>query len=279
MFKRHKYSALFARYDLAGAEFDDLVAHVKENGLQTPITLLNGEILDGWNRYQACLAGEVEPDLADFHGTDDQAWEYVRGANFLRRHMTPSDRAVVYLQKQSVSLVSVPNGTPSKSVREIAKELDVGRGTAERIATIEKAHDPRIVDALAEGKVSVERAAKIAEMPKRQREAAIEATPKPAEPVACETCADLERRIEEMGHSLTVVNEDNASMVVVFESDDRIGEALGEASRYREMNRVLNERINGLANELAGMTRAARNFKNKLDRLEKQAKDNAEKPF
>lgn len=46
---------------IEGVEFDELVASIKEHGLRHPITTLDDMILDGRNRYRACLAAGVAP--------------------------------------------------------------------------------------------------------------------------------------------------------------------------------------------------------------------------
>jgi len=49
---------------IEGTEFDDLVADIKVNGLHDPIVIHNDLILDGRNRYRACLAAGVDPAWA-----------------------------------------------------------------------------------------------------------------------------------------------------------------------------------------------------------------------
>ena len=47
---------------IEGAEFDELVEDIRQNGLRTPILLhADGRILDGRNRLRACLRAGVEP--------------------------------------------------------------------------------------------------------------------------------------------------------------------------------------------------------------------------
>ena len=51
--KFHEYAGLFPL--LTGEEFDALVADIEKNGLIEPVWLYEGKILDGRNRYRACL--------------------------------------------------------------------------------------------------------------------------------------------------------------------------------------------------------------------------------
>jgi protein gp37 len=76
-----------------GQELDDLVHDIKENGLTNPVTLYEGKILDGRNRYRACLLAGVEPELIDFNGTNPL--NYVISQNLYRRNLNPSQLALI----------------------------------------------------------------------------------------------------------------------------------------------------------------------------------------
>ncbi len=173
---RHPLSALFSAYDLQGDELKSLANSIRDNGQLHPITLWQGSIVDGWNRYQACAVYGLEPITQELAANTDP-WEYVKAQNMARRHMTPGERVAVLALKLQME-GGVPNGT-ALSINEVRKEIDVGRGTAERAAKIIKAADPEINQALSEKRISLDKAAKVAELPKAERKAAIEAAPEP----------------------------------------------------------------------------------------------------
>jgi hypothetical protein len=97
---------------MTGQEFDELVADIKANGLHEDIVLHEGMILDGRNRYRACLEADVPP--TPVHGdkwiTDPAA--YVISANIRRRHLTAE-------QKREL-IAKLLASDPSKSDRQVA---------------------------------------------------------------------------------------------------------------------------------------------------------------
>lgn len=78
---------------IEGAEFEALVESIKVGGLREPIVILNSQILDGRNRYRACIEAAVEPVTVSFEG--DDPIEFVLAMNLTRRHLDTSQRALV----------------------------------------------------------------------------------------------------------------------------------------------------------------------------------------
>jgi len=92
----HPLSTLFPR--ITGAEFEALAQDIRINGLREPITLHDGMVLDGGNRYRACLEAGVEPTFRDFAG--DSIVAFVLSANLHRRHLSPGQQAAIVASAQ-----------------------------------------------------------------------------------------------------------------------------------------------------------------------------------
>lgn len=90
-YELHPLCTLFPR--LSGAEFETLRDDVKVNGLRQPIVLHDGMILDGGNRYRACLDAGVKPSFVEFSGGN--LVSFVLSANLHRRHMSPGQQAAI----------------------------------------------------------------------------------------------------------------------------------------------------------------------------------------
>jgi N6-adenosine-specific RNA methylase IME4/ParB-like chromosome segregation protein Spo0J len=80
----------------------ELVADIREHGLLVPIVLCEGKILDGRNRYRACLELGVESETCLFDGTNTEAINYVWSANFHRRHLTSSQAAMALAERKKM---------------------------------------------------------------------------------------------------------------------------------------------------------------------------------
>ena len=78
---------------IEGNEFELLCEDIQKEGLNHPIILLDEEILDGRNRYRACIEVDIEPRYEQFKGDDPLA--FVLSENLHRRHLTASQRAAL----------------------------------------------------------------------------------------------------------------------------------------------------------------------------------------
>jgi ParB-like chromosome segregation protein Spo0J len=111
---------------MTGAEFDELVADIKANGLVLPIVLQqkkddpdHGKILDGRNRYRACAEAGVELSYVEIEVTDPVA--YVISANIRRRHLTSKQK------RELIAKLLVTN--PNQSDRQIAATTGISHPT------------------------------------------------------------------------------------------------------------------------------------------------------
>lgn len=180
-YERHPLSASWP--DMADEDFTALKDSISYSGLLEPITLFDGQILDGWHRYGACLETGMEPRFEEFTG-DDPA-QYVRDKH-TRRPLTLTQRLTC------IALMSRwrPNGGKQSAVpadcfssKDIAKAAGGGVRSAEHVKEAITKGAPELVQAMKAGKVGAEKAAAIAKLPQAEQAAAIhKPTPKPPPP-------------------------------------------------------------------------------------------------
>jgi ParB-like chromosome segregation protein Spo0J len=123
---------------MVGAEFDELVADLKTRGQIEPIITYDGMILDGRNRYRACLKNKIEPVLKAGDDWIDDPAAYVRSANIHRRHLKAKEKRDL--------IAELLKANPEKPNRQIAKEVGVSHTHLAKVRTeMEKAGDVETV--------------------------------------------------------------------------------------------------------------------------------------
>ena len=146
---------------MSNLEFDSLKEDIKENGLEEPIMLFEGKILDGRNRYRACLEVAVEPVFKEFEGDREEAEKFSASSNLMRRHLTKSQKAMVLVK---TGLVPPPSTTGRRrygdgGIRTVADRYGVNHMTVYKAAYVFQHDNGReLVQQVLEGKTSVGRA-------------------------------------------------------------------------------------------------------------------------
>jgi len=121
---------------LSGDAFRSLVADIKENGLREPILEdADGRILDGRNRYLACLQAGVAPRFVRWQDEGSTA-ELALSRNLHRRHLNESQRAlladrVAALPAGRISLTGLRALAPGRPVTATLHHAD---GTSEEFS-------------------------------------------------------------------------------------------------------------------------------------------------
>ena len=148
---------------LEGAEFDELVADVKTNGLHEPIVVFEEKILDGRNRYRACQAAGVEPTYTTYQGDDPLA--LVISLNLKRRHLNESQRAMVAARLATLRDGQRADHVEGLPIGRASDLLNVGERSVARAREVIDRGAPELVGAVDQGKIAVSLAAKFLSKP------------------------------------------------------------------------------------------------------------------
>ncbi len=194
----HPACELFPK--LGDSDLHELANNIKENGLIDPIVLLDGKVLDGRNRLAACEIAGVTPRFKEFEGEGSPlAW--VVATNLYRRHLTPSQRAVVAFdllpmleveakerqrrspgrgKKLAKPLATLSSGKSSQFAAKIAKS---NSAYVEKVKSISK-KAPEIIAEVKSGRITLNEAVRLSVVdPKLRKKIINEAHKKSDQPV------------------------------------------------------------------------------------------------
>jgi hypothetical protein len=257
-YELHPLCTLFPR--LSGAEFDALRDDIKANGLRTPIVLHDGMILDGGNRYRACLEAGVEPAFLEFEGGN--LWSFVWSMNGNRRHLSPGQQAAIVASGQDWAKAQSHGGIrrgdqaatlPLETVQQRAAESGASERTQRMADKVAKA-DPALAVKVAHGEVSLPKAHAAVSKPAK-------ADSQPPE--------DDGPSAEEIAEARKAAEDDAETMRLLLESDDKLAAMTEKCKQQAALIRTLESRIAGLTNEAAQAVRLAKSWRIKYEKLEK----------
>lgn len=148
---------------LQGRDYESLCANIAANGQLHPIVLCDGKILDGRNRYRACIDLKIEPWLDGDAPVDPLG--YVLASNLHRRHLNESQRAMV-----AARLATMPVGRPDNSANlrttqaEAAALLNVSPRSVTAAERVQAHAATAIVARVDAGEIAVSVAANVAKL-------------------------------------------------------------------------------------------------------------------
>lgn len=168
----HPLAQLFPA--LEGEALHDLMADIKANGLREAIWLhKDGRILDGRNRYTACVNLAIKPSFRTYEKDDDLA--FVLSQNLARRHLNESQRAMV-----AARLATMKRGDnqhteiSATSQSAAATTLSVSPDSVQFARKVQQEAAPEVAGLVDRGKMAVSMAAKLTESPRGFQEKVVE---------------------------------------------------------------------------------------------------------
>lgn len=166
--------------DLPAEQFEDLVKSVQRNGLRDAITLQRGEVIDGRHRYEACIRAGVKPTF-EYLPDDADPVQFILDKNLERRHLNPSQRAIVAYKLSSMSKPGRPANSqddePQITQGEAALRLQVSKRSITNVGQVlaeESTAVPTLRQAVEEGRVKISDAAKVIGQPAEVQEQALD---------------------------------------------------------------------------------------------------------
>lgn len=179
------------------AAFRALVEDIAQHGQKEPILVLDGQVIDGRHRIQACQQLGREPLIREIQADEGDPLALVISLNLHRRHLSESQRAMVAgrianlplggamyrsanLRTDGVSQAEAANflNVSERSITNSKRVLD--RGTAELITAVER------------GDVAVSTAAELTRLPADAQRQVLAKSPEEIRAIA----RDVTQRIE-----------------------------------------------------------------------------------
>ena len=156
-YEYHELANIFPLIE--GEEFEKLVDDIKANGLLNPIVLYEGQILDGRNRFNACLEAGIQPLFLEYEGNNPL--NHVVSLNLTRRHLSESQRALV-----GAKLATIKHGGNRQdvdlrletSIDDASQLLNISTSSIDKAKRVLKLAPQEDIEAIEKGEMTVNKA-------------------------------------------------------------------------------------------------------------------------
>lgn len=269
----HKFAMIFPEMD--APTFNSLTENMNTNGWDArhPIVLHKGLILDGRNRLRAAMQVKADPTFSEFIGTDEQALSFVITENLHRRHLTPSERAVIATELLELETVSDfrqktenANGTITVSAEDkerkkgtLAVNLGISRKTIDRAIELKRLDRPAF-DAIKNARLTMQRPGK-------------EKSEKAPRNVSGALKKAKEAQAQKLPPPPPVAKRDDAGHAIHARAVNALGPARDYFSKIVRTIQALKRDVLALAKDTMGRAMDGRSVETDFDNLIRQIKD------
>ena len=276
--QQHELSAAYPA--MTAAEYQSLVDSIGNIGVQNPITLFEGQIIDGWHRYKAATECGMDCPTVEMGNVDPRDFAKSQGA---RRNITASQNALAITAIYSwiplggnQYLGSAVTADPHKTTKELARLAGVGARTIEQAKAVHAGAISAVKEAVKAGAVSVETAAAVAKLPaKEQKKLAAkgaEAMRAAAKPATQDEPEDDGPSAEEIAANAAAQAADAQAVQKLLEADDQLAFAMGEVARLNAEVAQLKIARDGFMNKANEAIKLVKARDRTIEKLEKQLK-------
>lgn len=270
MYQQHPLSAAFPA--MPPEDFQSLKDSIVQIGVQNPITLFEGMVIDGWHRYSAATELGIECPCKELDSWVDPV-VFVRAQNRDRRHLPLGAWALIevslsnWRQAGQQKKAELSSGL-TRTSKQMADVVGVSERTIRQAKAVHATAAPEVVEAVKTGEIGLSKAAAIAKLPKEEQAAAIH-KPVPKADHSDEVQGydgpdEAEIRAAELQEQA-----DQEAFNKLLLADDKLATAYAEIRRLNAVNAVLESRMQGLMAEKNEAIRLCKSLQRRLERAEK----------
>lgn len=286
---------------LDATDYARLKANILSDGCREPISVWNGTILDGHNRYRICTENGIPfstIDISSVH-TRAEAFVWMYENQLGRRNLEPFMRAEMalkvkpYIEERARErsranlelsskrgtgkevLNSAPPISGGKTVEILAKKAQVGKDTIQRVEKILEKAEPEVIEKARSGEISINQAYQTVKPARKQ-----DAKPLEKPEVKPQTQAEKDQAfiddamadgptLEEIVEETQRENEQLYKKIESLTQDDKDAEIV----RLQDLNAMLSRQIDTLTATKGQAEKDARYAVNKLREIGKLVGD------
>ena len=246
-YEQHPLSAAFPA--MSEEELQNLKDSIDVIGVQNPIVVYEGMIIDGWHRYK--VAKELGLHCPVVHlAKDIDPQDFVLANNKARRHLNRGQIAMAYTKVYQWYPAGKPNSkgvlsTPLKTKQDLAKLSGTSESSIAQAKSVLKNGAKPVQEAVQSGKISLRRGAKISRL---ELENQVKALTEPPEP-GPSLLDGNEPSEEELEANELAMQADLQAVADLLDSDDKLNELWEKNKRISRLSAQLEIRMKGMMNE------------------------------